>query len=80
LEAGAPDLVLLDIAMPGMSGWTVAGRLRDRAPSVRIAMMSANVHEISPATGADAPHDAIIAKPFDLRDFLDRVTRLLDLA
>gem|GEM_PF-2838404 len=63
-----------------MSGWTVAGRLRDHAPSVRIAMMSANVHEISPATGADAPHDAIIAKPFDLRDFLDRVTRLLDLA
>nr|WP_246413119.1 ATP-binding protein [Methylobacterium brachythecii] len=74
-----PDLVLLDISMPGMSGWVVAERLRSLAPSLRIAMMSANVHEISPARGADAPHDAIIAKPFDLRDFIDQLTRLLDL-
>ena len=78
-EAAAPDLVLLDIAMPGMSGWAVAERLRALAPSVRIAMVSANLHEISPATGGDAPHDAMIAKPFDLRDFLDQITRLLDL-
>ncbi|WP_091941181.1 hybrid sensor histidine kinase/response regulator [Methylorubrum salsuginis] len=75
----APDLVLLDIAMPGLSGWAVAERLRVRAPGTRIAMMSANVHEISPTRGIDARHDAIIAKPFDLRDFLDQVTRLLGL-
>lgn len=75
----APDLVLLDIAMPGLSGWTVAERLRERVPGMRIAMMSANVHEISPTRGIDARHDAIIAKPFDLRDFLDQVTRLLGL-
>ncbi len=77
--SAAPDLVLLDIAMPGMSGWTVAERLRALAPGLRIAMMSANVHEISPTRGIDARHDAIIAKPFDLRDFLDQVTRLLGL-
>ena len=77
--AAAPDLVLLDIAMPGLSGWTVAERLRARTPGMRIAMMSANVHEISPTRGIDARHDAIIAKPFDLRDFLDQVTRLLGL-
>ena len=78
-DARAPDLVLLDIAMPGLSGWTVAERLRALAPGMRIAMMSANVHEISPTRGIDARHDAIIAKPFDLRDFLDQVTRLLGL-
>ncbi|WP_232629232.1 hybrid sensor histidine kinase/response regulator [Methylobacterium sp. Leaf118] len=77
--AHPPDLVLLDIAMPGLGGWTVAERLRTRAPTLRIAMMSANVHEISPSRGVDARHDAIIAKPFDLRDFLDQVTRLLGL-
>ncbi|GEP12071.1 hybrid sensor histidine kinase/response regulator [Methylobacterium gnaphalii] len=77
--AEPPDLVLLDISMPGMSGWAVAERLRALAPSTRIAMMSANVHEISPTRGADAPHDAIIAKPFDLRDFIDQLTRMLDL-
>ena len=78
-EERPTDLFLLDIAMPGRSGWSVAATLRARAPAARIAMMSANVHEISPSRGGDAPHDAIIAKPFDLRDFLERVTRLLDL-
>ena len=42
-------------------------------------MMSANVHEISPVRGDDAPHDAIFAKPFDLRDVMDRIGKLLDL-
>lgn len=75
----APDLFLLDIAMPGMSGWTLARTLREAGHTTRIAMMSANVHEISPVRGLDAPHDAMIAKPFDLREFLDLVTRLLGL-
>ncbi|NEU13657.1 response regulator [Methylobacterium sp. BTF04] len=74
-----PDLFLLDIAMPGMSGWVLAKSLREAGHTARIAMMSANVHEISPVRGHDAPHDAIIAKPFDLRDFLERVTGLLGL-
>lgn len=73
-----PDLVLLDIAMPGMSGWTVAKRLRQDGATARIAMMSANVHEISPLRGDDAPHDAIIPKPFDLRDFLEQLSDLLE--
>jgi CheY-like chemotaxis protein/anti-sigma regulatory factor (Ser/Thr protein kinase) len=74
-----PDLFLLDIAMPGMSGWVLAKALREAGQTGRIAMMSANVHEISPSRGSDAPHDAIIAKPFDLRDFLECVTGLLGL-
>jgi CheY-like chemotaxis protein/anti-sigma regulatory factor (Ser/Thr protein kinase) len=74
-----PDLFLLDIAMPGMSGWVLAKVLREAGQTGRIAMMSANVHEISPSRGSDAPHDAIIAKPFDLRDFLECVTGLLGL-
>ncbi|MHC2086317.1 hybrid sensor histidine kinase/response regulator [Methylobacterium sp. CM6244] len=74
-----PDIILLDIAMPGMSGWAVAKALRDAGLSSRIAIMSANVHEISPIRGDDAPHDEIIPKPFDLRDFLERIDRLLAL-
>ncbi|ACA15153.1 integral membrane sensor hybrid histidine kinase [Methylobacterium sp. 4-46] len=81
LAAGCrPDLFLLDIAMPGMNGWELARRLRAEGHGpARIAMMSANVHEISPVRGEDAPHDAIIAKPFDLRDFLSRIQALLGL-
>ncbi|WP_430911627.1 ATP-binding protein [Methylobacterium sp. sgz302541] len=74
-----PDLILLDIAMPGLSGWATAAALRAAGHARPIAMMSANVHEISPVRGDDAPHDAIIAKPFDLRDVLERVGKLLRL-
>ena len=75
-----PALILLDIAMPGMTGWEVARTLRETGFTARIAMMSANVHEISPSRGADAPHDDIIAKPFDMQDFLERITALLGTA
>ncbi|BAU92272.1 ATPase domain-containing protein [Methylorubrum populi] len=75
-----PALILLDIAMPGMTGWEVAKTLRETGFTARIAMMSANVHEISPTRGADAPHDDIIAKPFDMQDFLERITALLGTA
>lgn len=79
VAAGGIDLILLDIAMPGMSGWAVAAALRAAGHAGPIAMMSANVHEISPVRGGDAPHDAIFAKPFDLRDVMERVGKLLRL-
>ncbi|UGB24559.1 ATP-binding protein [Methylorubrum sp. B1-46] len=75
-----PVLILLDIAMPGMTGWEVARTLRETGFTARIAIMSANVHEISPTRGADAPHDDIIAKPFDMQDLLERITGLLGTA
>ncbi|MGT2487047.1 hybrid sensor histidine kinase/response regulator [Methylobacterium oryzae CBMB20] len=52
---GGVDLILLDIAMPGMSGWAAAAALRQAGHTGPIAMMSANVHEISPTRGGDAP-------------------------
>ncbi|MDP4004326.1 ATP-binding protein [Methylobacterium sp. NEAU K] len=76
---GGVDLILLDIAMPGMSGWATAAALRAAGHTGPIAMMSANVHEISPVRGDDTPHDAIFAKPFDLREVLDRIGKLLHL-
>lgn len=78
-DAGGIDLIFLDIAMPGMSGWDVAAALRARGHAGPIAMMSANVHELGPHRGDSPPHDAILAKPFDLRDVLDRTRALLRL-
>ncbi|MFC5556865.1 hybrid sensor histidine kinase/response regulator [Methylobacterium iners] len=79
-EGRRPDLFLLDIAMPGMSGWDLAKALREADHGARIAMMSANVHEISPTRDGDAPHNDIIPKPFDLRHLLERIAAQLDLA
>jgi len=77
--AGGIDLIVLDIAMPGMSGWDVAETLRARGHAGPIAMMSANVHELGPVRGDSPPHNAILAKPFDLRDVRDRTMALLRL-
>ena len=77
--ARSVDLIFLDIAMPGLSGWDVAASLRSGGYGGPIVMMSANVHEISPLRGDSPPHDAILAKPFDLRDVLDRTGALLRL-
>ena len=82
----APDLVLLDIQMPGMNGWAVAERLRaiaamgpGDATQLKILLVSANAHEF--ATGGDgrAAHDGFIAKPVELETLLDAIASQLGL-
>ena len=77
-----PDLVLLDISMPGMDGWTVARSLREKGMDrARIIMISANVDEARATeradTNHDADHDEFLMKPFDVRRLLDRIRALL---
>ncbi|MBI1182204.1 MAG: response regulator [Alphaproteobacteria bacterium] len=83
LEAAArlsPDIILLDIAMPGMNGWEVAQRLREdnisRAP---IVMVSANAREDRQREAAAAFHDAYLMKPVQLAALLDIVKSQLNL-
>ena len=52
VEDVAPDLFILDISMPGMSGWDLARMLRGRGFDTPILMMSANLGELSPAVTA----------------------------
>ncbi len=41
----SPDLILLDINMPGMGGFAAVEKLREKCPSVRISLLTANVQE-----------------------------------
>ncbi|WP_375403925.1 hybrid sensor histidine kinase/response regulator [uncultured Sphingomonas sp.] len=62
----SPDIVLLDIQMPGMGGWAAAERLRVAfGASLRIVMVSANAHEATERAGHDG-HDAFLSKPVAL--------------
>ncbi len=83
LEAFArvrPDLVILDIAMPGIDGWETARRLRrDHGEEVPILMVSANVHDFQRARRPDDPHDDYLLKPYEVDALLDRIFLLLDL-
>ncbi|BBU62746.1 hybrid sensor histidine kinase/response regulator [Methylosinus sp. C49] len=75
-----PDLVMLDIAMPGMDGWEAARRLRDAlGPETPIMMVSANAHELMERRGPDSPHDDFLVKPIEFSEMLDRIGNLLGL-
>jgi signal transduction histidine kinase/CheY-like chemotaxis protein len=79
-ERCAPDLVLLDIQMPGSNGWDVAAQLRERfGRAVRIVMVSANAHEFRNGQDGRGLHDAFLTKPVDLDALLDAVARQLGL-
>jgi signal transduction histidine kinase/CheY-like chemotaxis protein len=72
----APDLFLLDIAMPGMTGWTLAARLREAGQAAPIVMVSANALELAPP-GEGQHHDDVLAKPLSVATLLDKVGVLL---
>ena len=75
-----PDLFILDVSMPGMSGWELARALRDNGHrTTPILMLSANIGETMPRREEDDAHDEALAKPFDLAQLLDRIGRLLGL-
>jgi len=79
-ERCAPDLVLLDIQMPGCSGWDVAAQLRSTfGQKLRIVMVSANAHEFRAGGDGASNHDAFISKPVELDALLDTIGRQLDL-
>lgn len=75
-----PDLVLLDITMPGMSGWTLASTLRScHGSSLKIVMLSADAHEFRPGGAPDDDHDQFLKKPIDITLLLDTVAQQLSL-
>lgn len=81
----APDLVLLDIQMPDMSGWAVAAALRaigvtpGGGARLKILMVSANAHEFAAGGDGDAAHDGFVAKPVELESLLDTIAAQLGL-
>ncbi|MDR3376219.1 MAG: ATP-binding protein [Ancalomicrobiaceae bacterium] len=80
VEQVKPDVILLDISMPGLSGWDVARALReDLAVSAAIIMVSADAAEDRAASDAFRYHDDYIVKPFDVEAVLDKIAATTDI-
>ncbi len=75
-----PDLVLLDVMMPGMSGFDVCQAVRADAAlaGVRIVMLTAKGRDTDVAKGTALGADAYVTKPFSTRELAETVRRLLD--
>jgi signal transduction histidine kinase/DNA-binding response OmpR family regulator len=78
-EQCRPDLAMVDLAMPDLSGWLVAQQLRalPSLPRLKIMIVSANAHDYSPGSGT--LHDAFVMKPVELGTLLEWVRTLLNL-
>jgi len=72
-----PDLVILDILMPGLNGFVVCQRLRRRNPDVRILILSALNQEMKKVQGLEFGADDYLTKPFGFPELKARVKALL---
>jgi len=72
----SPDIVILDVLLPGLDGFEVCRRLR-RESSVPIIMLTAKGEETDRVVGLELGADDYVAKPFSMRELLARVRALL---
>ena len=73
----APDLVILDVMMPRMSGLDVCKQLKAQRPSVPIIMLTARGQEIDKVVGLELGADDYVTKPFSIRELMARVKAVL---
>ena len=76
VEEFGPDVVILDLMLPGLSGFDVAGRLRARS-AVPILMLSARGEVADKVMGLSLGADDYLTKPFALEELAARVVALL---
>jgi DNA-binding response OmpR family regulator len=76
LEADAPDLIVLDVAMPELDGWQTLERIRDLS-DVPVLMLTARAGELDKVRGLRSGADDYVTKPFGRQELLARVEALL---
>ncbi|HMK31379.1 MAG TPA: response regulator transcription factor [Terriglobales bacterium] len=73
----SPDLVVLDVMMPRMSGLDVCKQLKAKRPSLPIIMLTARGQEVDKVVGLELGADDYVTKPFSIRELLARVKAVL---
>jgi len=73
----APDLVILDVMMPRMSGLDVCKSLKAKKPGIPIIMLTARGQEVDKVVGLELGADDYVTKPFSIRELLARVKAVL---
>jgi len=76
LYAGSPDLVILDVAMPGLDGWETLERIRE-VSDVPVLMLTARDAELERVRGLRGGADDYVVKPFGRQELVARVDVLL---
>jgi DNA-binding response OmpR family regulator len=69
----APDLVILDIMLPGMNGLEVCRALRQQKANIPVIMLTAKGEEVDKVVGLEIGADDYMTKPFSVRELLARI-------
>jgi len=76
-QEGKPDLIILDLMLPKLSGYEICRKLRAESSHVPILMLTARGDEADRILGLDIGADDYVSKPFSVRELLARVRALL---
>jgi excisionase family DNA binding protein len=79
IEDQKPDLVLLDVVMPGIDGWQMLQRMQERHGSIPVIMFSGKVEPESPDQAARRGAQDFVGKPFDPQELINRAKTLVPL-
>jgi two-component system, OmpR family, alkaline phosphatase synthesis response regulator PhoP len=75
-----PDLIVLDVVLPGMTGYQVCRSLRQEGKRMPVVMLTAKGEEVDKITGFDMGADDYVTKPFSVRELLARIRVVLQRA
>lgn len=77
IEDQAPELVLLDVVMPGVDGWQMLQRMQERHGSIPVIMFSGQIESSSAEDAERRGARGFIGKPFDPQQLIERAKQLV---
>jgi len=77
VHTAKPDLILLDIMLPGKNGYDICRELRGEGNNIPIIMLTAKSDEVDKVLGLEFGADDYISKPFGIRELMARIKAVL---
>jgi DNA-binding response OmpR family regulator len=69
----SPDMLILDIMLPGLNGYDICRQVKDKKPEIPIIMLTARGNEVDKIAGLDLGADDYVTKPFSLPELMARI-------